>query len=138
MHEESKYEGKVAPCADLWLFGECKKQSCQLRHILGDIDKPADELPVNTFVKFEIVEIASVTSFIVKILAHDEGGQWSSWEEKNEKIEKSLKQLQDFCQMPNIQKAAEVMIGNTYVVLINKDNSSCWRRCSVIGKDDRK
>lgn len=129
MHQQEikKCEADVSICGNIFLFGECNKSSCQLRHILKESDKPLPYLPSKSIVNFELVSVTSPTSFVVKILSHASGGKFNSWNDKHLETEHFIEsELQKF----NGVKALVVKVGSVYVLQSNGK----WHRCRVIAK----
>ena len=100
---------------------------CPHRHTLNASDEPLPHLPIKSITNFELVSVKSPTSFVVKILSHAAGGNFVSWNEKNEKTKEFIEKiLQEF----KGEKAKSVNIGEIYVV--KKDDK--WHRARILAK----
>ncbi|KAJ8919836.1 hypothetical protein NQ315_006365 [Exocentrus adspersus] len=68
--EEKKLKTRVGLCETLKLFGMCPTYYCPARHTLNKDLDISDSLPQSGRVKFKIVNIPDVTTFIVQLLQH--------------------------------------------------------------------
>lgn len=123
-----KYSRNVSVCNNIWLFGECKKQLCIDRHILGVADKPSLALPTPSCIKFELVSVESPSVFVIKIKSHLEGVKFVSWSNKAEKSEKLIAELQEFYNNVENRKAGK--IAQAEMCAINEGKK--WQRCRII------
>lgn len=120
-------------CSNIYQFGKCGNfYSCNKRHVFIESDKPVN-IPVDGLLKFELVGVQKPSHYVIKILEHLPAGakKWISCEQKIQRIEKSLEELQQMMKEVCVIQAG-AMINDLCAVFCPKKVE--WCRCKVLEK----
>lgn len=119
----------VAICDKIWMSAECTEFPCMLRHVFGKNDTPSEHCRSKCAIKFEVVNVLNPAHYVIKILSHKIGTNWSSLEETIRQTEALLSnELQEFCTRRENLKKVDIKTTGSYVALIEKT----WKRCKAI------
>lgn len=105
------------------------RSTCLLRHVFAPYDASSELFRSKSAIKFEVVNVLSPKSYVIKILSEKIGKNWISLDEQNRQTEALLSnELQEFCAGPERLKKTAIKAAESYVALFEKS----WRRCQPI------
>ncbi|XP_057658542.1 putative ATP-dependent RNA helicase TDRD12 [Diorhabda carinulata] len=129
--EEEKLKEDICLCANLKLFGYCKKIECPQRHILNSDSDVSQHFPKSGKIKFKIVNIIDVSVFTIKLLQHvDNDNKIYEYDETSnitEDLSTSLKLGK--------KKVSDPVLGKRYAFHNIDEQDPNYYRCEVLNID---